>query len=103
MKRDFTYIDDMVPAVLKALENPKDYEIYNLGGNQPVELKYFISLIEKELSIEAKKEFIDIQPGEVWETYAEIDKAKRELGFEAKTSIEIGIKQFVEWFKSYHK
>jgi UDP-glucuronate 4-epimerase len=102
MKRDFTYIDDMVPAIIKTLDTPRDYEIYNLGGNQPVELMYFISLIEKELGKDAKKEFLDIQPGEVWETYANIDKAKRELGFDPKTSIEGGIKRFVEWFKEYY-
>jgi UDP-glucuronate 4-epimerase len=103
MKRDFTFILDMVPAVLRSLEKPQEFEIYNLGGNKPVDLMYFISLIEQELGVEAKKEFMDIQPGEVWETYADIEKAKRDLGFEPRTSIEDGIKRFMDWFKEYHK
>ena len=103
MKRDFTYIEDMVPAVIRALETPRDYEIYNLGGNRPVELMYFISLIEKELGIEANKEFLPIQPGDVPETYADIEKARRDLGYEPRTPIEKGVKRFTEWFREYHQ
>ena len=102
MKRDFTYIEDMLPAILKSLDTPRDYKIYNLGGNSPVKLMYFISLIEKELNIEAKKEFLPIQPGDVSETYANIENAKKDLGFEPKTSIEDGVKIFMKWFKEYH-
>lgn len=102
MKRDFTYIDDMVPTVLRSLDTPCSYEIYNLGGNQPVELMHFISLLEKELGMEAEKEFLPMQPGDVVETYADIDKAKRDFGFEPKIGIEEGLKRFVEWFKEYY-
>ncbi|OYT48929.1 protein CapI, partial [Thermoplasmatales archaeon ex4484_36] len=84
-------------------ETPRDYEIYNLGGNRPVELMYFISLIEKELGIEAKKEFLPIQPGDVPETYADIEKARRDLGYEPRTPIEKGVKRFTEWFREYHQ
>jgi UDP-glucuronate 4-epimerase len=102
MKRDFTYIDDMVPAVIKAVDTPHEYSIYNLGGNKPVELLYFISLLEQELGLDADKNFMDIQPGEVPETYADIEKARSALNFEPKIGIEEGIKRFVKWFKEYH-
>ena len=102
MKRDFTYIEDMVPAVLRTLDTPREFEIYNLGGNNQVELMYFISLIEKELGSEASKEFLPMQPGEVPETYADIKKASLDLGYEPKTSIEDGVKKFVKWYKDYH-
>ncbi len=101
MKRDFTFISDLVPAVLNALAKPQPYEVYNLGSNQPIELRYFISLLEKELGVDANIEYLDTQPGEVLETYADIRKAQHELGFEPKTSIEDGINQFVDWFKIY--
>jgi len=101
MKRDFSYVEDIVPPVLKTLDTPRKYEIYNLGRSNPVELLYFISLIEKELGIRAKKEFLPIQPGEVPETYADTTKAQKELDFEPRTSIEDGVKAFVKWFKNY--
>ena len=63
---------------------------------------YFISLIEKEIGIEAKKEYLPMQPGDVTINYADIDKAQRDLGFEPKIGIEEGIKRFVEWFKEYN-
>ena len=103
MKRDFTYIDDIVPAVLRALDTPKDFEIYNLGGNKPVELMHFISVLEKELGVEAAKEFLPMQPGDVRETYAAIEKAKRDLGFKPQIRIEEGLKRFVQWYKEYHE
>ena len=102
MKRDFTYIDDIVPSILRVLDNPKEYEIYNLGGHRPVELLYFISLLETELGVETKKELLPMQPGEVPVTYANIEKARRELGFMPSISIEEGIKRFAKWFKEYH-
>ncbi len=102
MQRDFTYIEDMVPAILKSLDTRRDYEIYNLGNNNPVELMHFISVIEQELGVEAKKEMLPMQPGDVKINFADIEKARRDLGFEPKTSIEDGIKKFVEWFREYH-
>jgi UDP-glucuronate 4-epimerase len=102
MKRDFTFVDDIVSAVVKSLDTPQKYEIYNLGGNKPVELMYFISILEQELGLEAEKNFLAMQPGDVVETYAEIEKAHRDLGFEPTVSIEEGLKRFVEWFTEYH-
>ena len=74
------------------------YEIYNLGGDNPVTLMDFISYIEKALGKEAKKNFLPMQPGDVKETFADISKAREELGFEPKTKIDEGIKIFCDWF-----
>ena len=102
MQRDFTYIDDMIPAVVSALDTPRGYEIYNLGGSSPVGLMEFISYIEKELGQEAEKNFLPMQPGDVRKTYADIEKAKRDLGFDPQTSVPEGVKRSIEWFKEYH-
>ncbi|MBW2973155.1 NAD-dependent epimerase [Candidatus Woesearchaeota archaeon] len=102
-KRDFTYVTDIVAGVIAALDNPLPYEIINLGNNVPVELGYFIEIIEKELGKKAIKNMMPLQPGDVPETFADIEKAKKLLGFEPKTKIEEGIKQFIEWYKSYKK
>ena len=101
MERDFTFIEDMVPAVVKALDTPQGYEIYNLGGNSPVPLMHFISCIEQELGVEAEKNFMPMQPGDVVATYADIEKAQRDFGFEPTTSIEEGVKRSMGWFKEY--
>lgn len=121
MTRDFTYIDDVVSAVLMVIQNParKDlnfspkvpqpnislapYKIYNVGNNNPVSLKKFISVIEENLEIEVKKSFLPIQPGDVKQTYAETNNIKNDLGFEAKVKIEEGVKKFIKWYRTYHK
>jgi len=103
MKRDFTYIADIVDGVVKALMKPFSYEIFNLGNHEPVELLYFISLIEKELGVKASKKMMEIQPGDVPVTYADNSKAKKMLDWEPKTSIEEGISKFVKWFKEYYE
>lgn len=103
MKRDFTYISDVVDGVVKAVMNPFDYEIINLGNHKPVELLYFISIIEKELGKKAITEMLPMQPGDVPATYADNSKAKKLLGWEPSTSIEEGVKRFVRWFKEYNK
>jgi UDP-glucuronate 4-epimerase len=103
MKRDFTYIDDIVEGIINALEKSYPYEIFNLGNNQPVELEYFIECIEKELEKKAKKNYLPLQPGDVPETYADINHSIKMLNFHPKTKIENGIKKFVEWYKEYYK
>jgi len=103
MKRDFTYIDDIVEGTINALERSYPYEIFNLGNNQPVELEYFIECIEKELGKKAKKKYLPLQPGDIPETYADIDYSIKMLNFHPKTSIEQGIKKFIEWYKEYYK
>jgi UDP-glucuronate 4-epimerase len=120
MRRDFTYIDDIVEGVVRIMgrrpepdpawsgDNPdpatscSPYKIYNIGNNNPVELTEFISTIEAALGQKAKKEFLDLQPGDVIATYADIDGMIEDVGFKPQTSIETGIKCFIEWFKEYY-
>ncbi|MBI5765964.1 GDP-mannose 4,6-dehydratase [Candidatus Falkowbacteria bacterium] len=100
-QRDFTYIGDIVSGVIAAIEKCQGYEIFNLGNNQPVELEYFISVIEKTLGKKAIKNYLPLQPGDVIATYANIDKAKNFLGFNPKTKIDEGIEKFIAWYKNY--
>ena len=105
MKRDFTYIDDIVKGIRGAVNLKGDYKhkIYNLGNNKPEDLKRFISIIEKNLKVKAKRNLLPIQPGDVAKTSANIDESKRELNFNPKTSIDEGIPKFIEWYKQYYK
>jgi len=103
MKRDFTYVEDIVQGALAAIDNPKPYEIYNLGNHRAEEIGAMIKLIEQNLGKEAKKNLLPMQPGDFLENFADISKAKKDLGFEPKTSLEHGIKKFVEWYKDYYK
>ena len=105
MQRDFTYIDDIVEGIKGAI-NLKDkyrHKIYNLGNNKPENLKRFVSIIEKELKIKAKKNLLQMQPGDVAKTSANINESKKELKFNPKTSIDEGIPKFIEWYKNYYK
>ncbi len=102
MKRDFTYIDDIVDGTISALNNPFRYEIFNLGNSKTVELMKLIKIIEEELGTEAKKNFLPLQPGDVPETYADIEKTRKMLGFNPKTSIRAGIREFLKWYKDYY-
>ena len=101
MQRDFTYIDDITDGVVAAIDKPRKYVILNLGNNKPEQLMKVIGLIEKELGKEAKKNMMPMQPGDVPRTSADITKAKKLLGFEPKTGIEQGLKNFIEWYKHY--
>jgi len=120
MRRDFTYIDDIVQGVMRVTERPPEpnsewrsdapdpgtsyapYRIYNIGNNHPVELMEFISVIEEKLGIEAKKEYLPIQSGDVPATYADIDDLSRDFGFRPQTGIREGIGRFIEWYKEYY-
>ena len=102
-RRDFTYIDDITSGVLAAIDRCAGYEIFNLGNNQPVELERLIAVIETVLCAKADKRYLPLQPGDVVETYADIEKANRQLGFAPTTPIETGVQQFVEWFKTYQE
>jgi len=102
MKRDFTYIDDIVDGTIAALNTPFKYEIFNLGNSETVELMQLIETIEEELGITAAKNFMPLQPGDVPETYADIEKTQRLLGFSPKTSIRSGIRKFLSWYRSYY-
>jgi UDP-glucuronate 4-epimerase len=110
MRRDFTYIDDIVEGIVRVIDKPQPrntatvpHKVYNIGNNQPVNLIDFIQTIEKHLGIEAKKELIAMQPGDVEETYADIDELIRDTGFQPKTSLEEGLGHFVRWYCSYYQ
>jgi UDP-glucuronate 4-epimerase len=103
MERDFTYIDDIVNGIMGTIDlkmNNK-YEIYNLGNNNKEHLMDVVKLLEKNLNKKAKKKFLPIQPGDVKCTYANIDKAKKDLNFNPKTNIQEGIRKFINWYKDY--
>ena len=120
MQRDFTYIDDIVEGVVRVMgrlpaPNPAwsgdrpdpgssyaPYKIYNIGNNQPVELNAFIATIESVLGRAAQKEYLDMQPGDVPATYADVDDLMADVGFKPATPIREGIERFVAWYKSYH-
>ncbi|MBI2618396.1 GDP-mannose 4,6-dehydratase [Candidatus Kaiserbacteria bacterium] len=99
MKRSFTYIDDVISGIIALLDNNTyTVEIFNLGGADPISLKDFVSLIEKKLDVKAVINYLPMQPGDVKEAVADISKARKELGFEPKTDISVGIGIFVDWF-----
>lgn len=120
MVRDFTYVDDIVEGVVRVIDHPPagnphwnglqpepdnsraPYKIYNIGNNNPVRLMDFIEAIEKELGVEAKKEMLPIQPGDVKATYADVSDLERDLGYKPETSIQEGIREFVKWFRAYY-
>ncbi len=119
MKRDFTYIDDIAEGTVCVLDRvpaanpdfaafvPKlgssiaAYRVYNIGNHQPVELIHFIKTIEDALGIEAKKNFMPMQPGDIAATYAEIENLKRDVGFEPKTHLCDGIGNWAAWYKNF--
>jgi len=102
MRRDFTYIDDIVAGIIASLEKSYPYEIFNLGNNKSTELEYFIEVLEKELGVKVKKNYLPMQPGDVLETFANIEHSKKMLGYEPKTGIEKGLKKFVMWYKEFY-
>ena len=102
MKRDFTYIADIVDGTISALDNPFPYELFNLGNSSNVELMELISILEELLGSEAEKNFLPLQPGDVPETYADIEKTRRILGFNPKTPIRRGVGEFIRWYKEYY-
>jgi UDP-glucuronate 4-epimerase len=120
MRRDFTYIDDIVEGVVRVADrvpqpNPAwsgdgpdpgtsaaPYKLYNIGNNQPVELLYFIEVLEKCLGRQAQKKMLPMQLGDVPATYADVDDLMRDVGFRPKTPIEEGIARFVAWYREYY-
>ena len=109
MQRDFTYVDDVVKGIVNVLCNPPAenedgvrYKIYNIGNNKPVRLMDFISELERQLGREAEKEYLPMQPGDVYQTYADVSELMRDFDFKPSTPIEAGLARFVEWFKEYY-
>jgi UDP-glucuronate 4-epimerase len=103
MRRDFTYVDDIVSGIVAALDKNYDYEIFNLGGGKTEELMDYVAAVEKALGITAKKEFLPMQQGDVVATTADISKAQKMLGYSPKTHIDVGVPRFMEWYKEYYK
>ncbi len=105
MQRDFTYIDDIVAGVTASLfaDGLEQYELFNLGNNQPEELMEVIGLLAKALGIEPQLNLLPMQPGDVKSTYADISRAEQKLGFRPVTPIQAGIPRFIEWYRDYHR
>ena len=103
MKRDFTYIDDIVAGTIAAIDKPAPYEVYNLGNSKTEQLMTLIEILERELGREAEKNMMPMQPGDVKQTSADIRKTRDNLGFDPKTPLEEGIKKFVEWYRPFYK
>ncbi|WP_419795616.1 NAD-dependent epimerase [Staphylococcus equorum] len=121
MMRDFTYVDDIVEAISRLVKKPASpnpewtggnpdpgssyapYKVYNIGNNSPVRLMEFVEAIENKLGKEAKKNYMDLQPGDVPETYANVDDLFRDINFKPETTIQDGVNKFVDWYLEYYK
>ena len=121
MRRDFTYVDDVVESIARLIDRPPQgnpawsgadpdpassaapWKIYNIGNNRPEELMHVVALLEKEFGRPAIKEMLPMQPGDVPATYADIEDLARDAGFRPVTSIEEGIARFSKWYREYHK
>ena len=101
MKRDFTYIDDIISGTRSAIDKNYKSEIFNLGNHKSEQLMDVVNLIEKNLGEKAEIEFLPMQPGDVEKTYADIEHSTKKLGYKPTTSINEGIPQFINWFKNY--
>lgn len=121
MKRDFTYIDDIIEGVVRVMDKIPEpsqnwdggdpdpgtsyapYKLYNIGNNNPVDLMKFIEVLEECLGKKAEKKLLSLQAGDVIATYADVDDLIRDVGFKPSTSLEFGIKKFVDWYRQYYK
>lgn len=99
MRRDFTYIDDIIHGVVAAIDKCVGYEIYNLGESRPISVSDLVAEIEKALGKQAAKDYFPIQPGDVDQTYANVAKAQRDLGYDPATHIATGLTEFVRWLR----
>ncbi|MBE9237568.1 NAD-dependent epimerase [Anabaena aphanizomenioides LEGE 00250] len=121
MKRDFTYIDDIIEGLVRVTDNipqgnphwsgdkpdpgtsKAPYKIYNIGNNNPVELLHFIEVIEDCLGMKAQKNMLPLQPGDVTMTYADVDDLIADVGFKPATPIDVGISRFIDWYRNYYQ
>ena len=119
MRRDFTYVDDIVEGVKRVIKNkptgnaswsgkepdpgssPAPFKIYNIGNNSPVDLMDFIEAIEEKLGVVAKKNFMPLQPGDIPSTYANVSDLLRDMNYKPNTTVKQGINNFVDWYRSY--
>ncbi|MDH5493271.1 MAG: NAD-dependent epimerase/dehydratase family protein, partial [Myxococcales bacterium] len=120
MRRDFTYIDDIVEGVVRVLDRPAEpdaafraeqpdpatsdapFRVYNIGNHEPIELMEMIRAVERCLGKEAKKNLLPMQPGDVPATYADVDALAEAVGFRPQTPLDVGIARFVEWYREFH-
>ena len=114
MQRDFTYIDDIIQGIMRIMEKlpssqtssittaTAPYKLYNIGNNQPITLRRFITAIESACGKKAKENLLPMQAGDVPITYADIDELVEDIGFRPKTNIEEGIEKFVNWYRAYY-
>jgi UDP-glucuronate 4-epimerase len=121
MRRDFTYIDDVVESVVRLIDRPAEgdpswsgdrpdpsrsaapWRIYNIGNNSPVEVVDVVALLEKTFGKTTRHALVPMQPGDVPATYADVDDLMRDAGFRPSTPIDEGIARFVKWYRDYHK
>lgn len=121
MERDFTYIDDIIEGIVRLIDKePKTnsdwdetkddlsesfapYKVYNIGNNKPVKLMKFINILEDKLGKEADKNYMEMQPGDVKRTYADVSDLEKDINFKPSTSLEEGLGKFVDWYKEYYK
>jgi UDP-glucuronate 4-epimerase len=106
LRRDFTYIDDIVAGIVGVVNKPVEkghYQVFNIGNNQPVQLMEFIRLVEKYAGREAVLRMYPMQEGDVYQTYASIDALQAYCGYAPTTTIEEGLARFVQWYKEYYK
>jgi UDP-glucuronate 4-epimerase len=121
MRRDFTYVDDVVEAMTRIIDRAPQgdaswsgakpdpasskapWKIYNIGNNRPEELMHVVSLLEKGFGREAQKNLMPMQAGDVLETFADVEDLARDIGFRPKTGIEEGVARFVAWYREYHR
>ena len=110
MYRDFTYVDDIVTGIEHMLCNPPKanesgdrYKVYNIGNNKPEKLMHFIEVLEQAIGKTAKKEFLPMQPGDVYQTYADVSELEHDFDFKPSTTIEEGLSRFAEWYKTYYE
>jgi UDP-glucuronate 4-epimerase len=119
MRRDFTYVDDVVESIVRLIGQPAapdpqwssdkpdpatssaPYRIYNIGNNKPVELLHVVAELEKCLGKKAERDLVPMQPGDVPETYADVDDLMRDVGFRPSTPVETGIRNFIDWYRRY--
>ena len=117
LERDFTFVDDIIEGIIRIIDSSEPvnqkqgtsnqvqvtpYSIYNIGNGNPVKLLDFIETMETALGKKAIKEFLPMQPGDVFKTFADVNALKMDFGYEPKTSIQKGIGEFVKWFKEYY-
>ncbi len=119
-KRDFTYIDDIIEGIIRVIDKPAEKEanwdsfapdpsssqapwrIYNIGNNSPIELLDYIKAIENSLGVSARKELLPIQPGDVPDTFADVDDLVKDFNYKPSTSIEMGVEKFIQWYNEYY-